>query len=267
MAQAVGPWVEWLGRAGHAAKGVVYGVLGLLALRFALGGLKTSDGRLELRAVAEELFGQVLLVLMAVGLLVYIVWRFVQAIEDPERRGNSARGLLIRGALVVSALIYVAMSYTAVAIAFGLPGGGGPDPEEREWTEWLMASTAGRCLVVVGALLLIAVGLHQFYRARKLDFMRDYMVRHMTTSERRIAKLIGRVGLSARGVAFLLVGAFLIAAVVVHDPALDHGLAHALQRLLYRPFGPWVVGAVSLGFVGYAAYCFSRAQYRYFRPA
>ena len=257
--------IEWLARAGHAAKGVIYAVLGLVCLRIALGGAGRVDGPEPLRVVAEEVFGQLLLILLALGLLVFVLWRFAQAIEDPERRGRTRNGLLVRGGLILSGLIYGGMAYTAAAIAFGLPGGGPRNPDAPEWTAWVMSHPPGLWLVAASGAFIILVGLHQFYRATRLGFMKDYMVRHMTTAERKVAKFLGRLGLCGRGAAFLLVGAFFIAAVMVHDPKTDQGLADALQRLLERSYGPWLLGLVALGFIAYAIYCFSRAQYRYVR--
>src|SRR6476661_1728925 len=77
------PGFERLARAGHAAKGVVYMVLGALAARAAFGlGGRTTDKQGVLETILTEPFGQILLALVAVGLIGYALWRFVQAILD-----------------------------------------------------------------------------------------------------------------------------------------------------------------------------------------
>ena len=89
------PWIEGLGRFGYVAKGVVYLVIGVLAVQAALGqGGGTTDQRGALAQVAAAPFGQVLLFLLTIGLLGYAVWRFVQAAKDTEGKGSEPKGLL-----------------------------------------------------------------------------------------------------------------------------------------------------------------------------
>jgi hypothetical protein len=70
---------------GYAAKGVVYGIVGLLAAQAAVSaGGRTTDTQGALGAIVTQPFGKVLLSLVAIGLMGYVIWRFVQAIKDPE---------------------------------------------------------------------------------------------------------------------------------------------------------------------------------------
>ena len=56
------PEFEWLARAGLVARGVVYGIIGLLAIKLALGdGGKTADQQGALHTIAGQPFGKVLL--------------------------------------------------------------------------------------------------------------------------------------------------------------------------------------------------------------
>src|SRR5437868_7455980 len=70
------PWVEVLGRLGHAAHGVVYGIVGLLAAQVALGtGGATTDTRGALAWIVQAPFGRTLLGAVAAGLAGYALWR------------------------------------------------------------------------------------------------------------------------------------------------------------------------------------------------
>ena len=52
----------------------------------------------------------------------------------------------------------------------------------------------------------------------------------------------------------------LVAAVKV-DPEAAGGLDAAIQTLLGLAFGPWLVGAVGIGFIAYGVFCLFRAKY------
>ncbi len=52
------PWIEKLARLGYAAKGVVYILVGLLALQAARGGQQATDSGGPLRSIVSQPFGQ-----------------------------------------------------------------------------------------------------------------------------------------------------------------------------------------------------------------
>src|SRR5688572_16529006 len=77
-------WIEAAGRAGLVAHGIVYGLIGALALRTAFGPGRGRMGRKEsLAAIADEPFGEALLVAVGVGLLGYALWRAIEVVMDP----------------------------------------------------------------------------------------------------------------------------------------------------------------------------------------
>src|SRR5690554_5204938 len=74
------PQLEWLARAGLAARGVVYGLVGVLAIQLALGdGGKATNQQGALKTIAGGTFGKVVLIALAVGLAGYATWRLVRA--------------------------------------------------------------------------------------------------------------------------------------------------------------------------------------------
>jgi hypothetical protein len=91
------PWVERLARLGYAAKGVVYVLVGGLALQAALGpGGKTTDPAGALRTIVQQPFGKFLLAVVTLGLIGYALWRFAQSFLDAENKGKDAKGLVKR---------------------------------------------------------------------------------------------------------------------------------------------------------------------------
>src|SRR5215207_10065891 len=74
------PQFEWLARAGLVARGVIYAIVGILAIKLAFGsGGKTTDQQGALAEIVKQPFGKVLLILMAIGLAGYAIWRLVRA--------------------------------------------------------------------------------------------------------------------------------------------------------------------------------------------
>lgn len=259
-------WLETFARVGYAAKGVVYTIIGVLAVQAAFtGGGQAEGSRGAIREIASQPFGQVLLILTAAGLACYAVWRLVMAALDPEREGTDAKGLVKRIGYAVSGLVNLALAYFAVRLVIGGAGsGGGGGSSQEEMTARLMSEPYG--LWIVGAIgaIIVGVGLYHFYRVYTAKFMRKYDA-EMSLDKRRLARRIGRLGLAARGVAFCLIGSFFIDAAISQNPGEAGGLSEAFRTLLQQPYGPWLLGAVAVGFVCYGLYCFSYARYRRFQ--
>src|SRR4051794_37528395 len=74
------PWFEALARAGLVARGVIYGIVAILAIKLAVGdGGKATNQQGAMETIAGKPFGKVLLILVAVGLAGYALWRLLRA--------------------------------------------------------------------------------------------------------------------------------------------------------------------------------------------
>ncbi len=74
------PWTERLARLGYLAKGVVYAVVGVLALQVAFGtGGQTTDTKGALATLAQGPLGTALLAVVAAGLVAYAVYMALEA--------------------------------------------------------------------------------------------------------------------------------------------------------------------------------------------
>lgn len=258
-------WLARLGKAGYYTKGAVYAVVGILALRAAFGaGGSTEGARGAILEIAEQTFGQILLAITAIGLFAYALWRFVDALLDPESVGSDAKGLVKRTGFAVSGLIYLGLSVWSAWILLGhaSTSGGG---SEQAWTAQLLAQPLGSWLIGGAGAVIVGVGLHQLYRAYTAGFMEHYDVGAMSVAQRRWARRIGRFGISARSVTFMIIGAFLIRAALQFDPSEARGLGGALQSISQQPYGPWLLAVVAAGFIAFGIYCASRARYSRFR--
>ena len=258
--EAARPWIERVARFGYAAYGLVYVLVGVLSVRAATGGGgKTAGQEGALQTILLAPLGRVLLGLVALGLLGYAMWRLFQGILDPDREGGNARGLIKRADHVVNGLFHGALAVSVGRVALGSGGGGGgPD----DWTATLLQQPLGRLLVAVVGAGILAIGLFQFYRAYDAKFMEKLKPGEMSPRERRWTRRAGRLGHAARGVVFLVIGAFLAQAALQSDPDEARGLGGALSALAAQPFGPYLLGLVALGLVGFGLFMFVVARYR-----
>jgi hypothetical protein len=263
------PWVERLARFGYAARGVVYAVIGLLAVQTAFGvrgsqGLAQATPEGALQRIAEQ--SRLLLVLVAIGLAGYALWRFVQGGLDTENKGSDAKGLVKRGSMVASGIVYAGLAIAAARLASGIGGsggsGGGTGGGSQGFTADLMSKPFGRWLVILAGIAVIVSGCYELYDAWSKKFRNRLNLQEMNADEERLATRTGQAGLTARGIVFLLSGWFLIQAGLRFDPSQAQGLGGALEMLARQPSGPWLLGLVALGLIAFGAYSFLQARYR-----
>lgn len=247
-------WIEVLARCGYAAKGVVYIIIGCLALQVAFGnGGETSGPKGALSQIAGEPFGQFLLVMVGIGLIGYSLWRFVQAWADPEYKGSDAKGIAKRVGYACSGVVYALLAVEAVRIAFMSGGGSGGNSAEH-WTATLMSQPFGQLLVGGIGAAIIGTGLYQLYRAWTAEFKKMLKSGQMSLTELIWSERIGRAGFAARGIVYLIIGSFLLIAAIRTNPDHAMGMGQALQYLSQQSYGPWLLGLVAAGLVAYGVF-------------
>ena len=263
-----GPAITFLARAGYAAKGVVYGLVGGLALLAAIGSRgETTGSKGALRSLLDQSFGQVLLAVIAVGLAGYALWCFVRAVFDPERDGNDAKGLGKRAFQFGKGVVHVGLVIAVIGMIRGnSDGAGGDDGGVEKWTATLMSFPQGIWLVGAAGAGVIAYGARQLYRAWTTDLDDQLSLGRMGPTAHVWTVRFSRFGMAARGVVFGVIGAFLLIAAYRSDPSQAKGVGGALETLQQQPYGPVILGVVALGLISYGAYELIRARYRRIDP-
>lgn len=255
--------IEQIARFGYAIKGVVYLIVGLLAVSLALGivsnAASTSDA---LRIIVAQPFGKFLLTVVAVGLISYAIWRFIQALIDPEHQGKKAKRVILRLGYTISGASYAGLAVTAVQIIFGVPSN---SSWRHDWTALLLAQPFGQWLVGIIGVLVLGVGISLTYIAFTVTFRQRLQLTKMSNVQIKWAMGIGRFGVTARSCAFGLIGLLLIQAAIESDPDEVKGLGGTLQMLAEEPLGQCLLVAISVGLVAYAIYLFILAWYRRIR--
>lgn len=255
--------METLARLGYVAKGLVYGVIGILALlaAFNLGG-ETTDTTGALQAIAAQPSGQILLAFIAFGLVGYVILRFLQAINDSRDKGTDAKGLLIRLGYMLSGIAYISVATNAALLAIGASNSGGNDDSKQDWTAMVMQQPLGRWLVGIVGAVIIGVGFWRLYQAYKIKFRKKLKLHKLSLRQQSCLVNISRFGLAARGVVFVMIGFFILQAAKNYEPDKVKGLDGVLLTLIQQPFGKALLVLMALGLISYALYLLLQARYR-----
>jgi hypothetical protein len=262
--RAAAPALAILGRAGYAAKGVVYVVIGALAAGVALGaGGTTTDSAGALSAIGEGPLGQATLAGIGLGLLGYTAWALVSAVTDAEGKGDEPTSWVLRASQAIRGLGYGALGLQA----FRLLGHDRADDGDaaREWTARFLDMPLGRAIVVVVGLCVLGYAAYQVY-----DACTDGAREHLDLDEAgpTAAKWIvrfGRFGIGARAVVLALIGVFLVRAGVQGDAGEAGGIDDSLHALATTDYRWLILGAVAFGLVAFGAYQLATARFRHMR--
>ena len=247
-------------RAGYAARGVVYLIIGALALYAAFAGGQAEGSSGALTFLSRQPFGAVLLSIVAAGLFAYALWRFVDAAMDLENEGSDGEGVGSRIGQALSGATHVVLGISAITIitsggSSSNSGGGG---STEDWTAQHMQSEIGRVAVIVAGVVTLGVGVYLFIKAYREKWKEK--MRNTQTTE-RLAPVV-KYGLFAHGAVLLLVGGLIAWAGLSAEPQKAAGIGEALRILENQPFGRALLGLAGAGLVAFSAYCFVQAAYR-----
>ena len=250
--------LSMLARLGLIARGVVYGVVGVLALKLALGaGGKTASQTGALQTIAGQTFGGPLLIALAIGLAAYATWRLIEGVAGsrPGDDGAAQRRISAIG----SAVAYAALCYAAVKIIVGSQKSGGGSP--RHAAAGVLGWPGGSVIVGIIGLVVIGIGGYQAYKGVASKFLDDSHTERMGPYGRTAFTTLGVVGHVARAVTFALIGYGLLKAALDYSARSAIGLDGALQKLAHASDGPLLLGIVAAGFIAFALYSIADSRY------
>lgn len=239
----------FLARLGLGARAFVYFAVSGVLLNSAFTS-KPDDGASAgdaFRAIENEQGGRILLLAVAIGLFLYALWRFQQALLDPEDQGSDAKGILARVGMASSGISYLLIGVAAASVTFGQNSGGGGGKTE-ETAKWLMEQPFGSWVVTLAGLALMGVGGAQVWRA-KTGQWKDHI--DLSGWAGNLTGLISG-GIAGRGILFAIVGIFLVIGGWSADASDVKGLASTLGWIRFQPFGIWlfIASALTIGIYG-----------------
>ena len=251
---------EVLSRVGFVARGLIYGIIGLFAFEVAVsdtGKLTNQQG--AIRTVASQPFGEFLLLLLAIGLGGYAIWRLVRAAlgHGPE----DADGTLERLGGLGSGLVYLGLCIASIKLLTGSSAAGASSKPD-ETTAGVFDWPAGRWLVGLAGVVMLGVAAYQLVKGVRQTFLEELKTGEMSAGLEKWVTWIGTIGHVSRAVVFGLVGWFLLKAAYEFEAREAVGLDGALTKILKADYGPWLLGFVAAGLIAFGVYSISEARYR-----
>jgi hypothetical protein len=250
---------ELFARGGFLARGVVYGIIGVLALELALGdGGRATNQQGALATIAHQSFGHVLLIAVAIGLGGYAAWRFSHAALGHGPEASDSK--FDRVAALASGVVYAGLCVLAIETLSG--SANSQSGNTHKTTAGVLGWPAGTWLVGAAGVAFLGVALYQGYKGISKKFLDDSKTAEMSPGGKRAFTAIGVFGHLARMVVFGMVGYFLVKAALDYSPGQAVGLDGVLARLLRDSYGAVLLGIVATGLIAFALYSICDARYR-----
>ncbi|MEO8393045.1 MAG: DUF1206 domain-containing protein [Chloroflexota bacterium] len=255
---ATSPLMEILMRLGYVVRGLVYGMIGVLAVQVAMNrGGSLTDTQGAIVALGQTPVGVALLYAILVGLIGYGLWGLIRAIFDPLHKGTDAKGIAERIGFAVSGISYgllAVATYGLITGAADAAHNGAQTAQTQQTTASILSNSWGPIAVGAVGVIVIGIGLLQVVQGLGSGFQRQFDPYALSGEQQKWIERIGRFGTAARGVVFAMIGLFLVLAAYQHDASQAQGIDGVLAALLQQPYGPWLLGIVALGLLAFGIY-------------
>lgn len=257
--------LERIARLGYASKALVYAIVGGLATAAAMNrGGRVTDTSGALRVILRQPYGQMLLIVLTIGLCGYAVWRLMDAVMDPDRHGTSFGGLVIRIGNVIRGAIYGTLGIEAFRLSRGLRRSGGDEAEL--WAARFMDLPLGEWLVGLAGVVIAVYGASQVIGSLKPGMHKSLDLSAIPRGLRAALMNVSRFGVGARGVIIAAAGTFLVRAALERDPSEAAGTRESILELAGAVNGRWVLAAIGTGLIAYSIHQAIQAWCRRIRP-
>ena len=253
--------MAWLARAGLVARGLMYVLIGIIAVQVAIDGShQQADRTGALRLVAQTAFGTAILWLLVIGFAGMTLWRLSEAAwGSPGADGRKASKRL---ANLARAVFYALVTYGILKYALGVGQPSSSDSQSQDLTADALKYQGGQVVVALAGVVVVIAGLYVIYRAYKLKFLKHLRMGSASARTRKVVTRLGQIGGIARGLVFATIGVFLVIAAKDANPKQAKGIDSALRALAHTPLGPWLLVVVAIGLMMFGVYWWCEARWR-----
>ena len=244
---------------GFISKGFIYLVIGLLSLLAALNmGGESSGTNQALEFLKKQPFGQVLLLVLGLGLLCYSFWMFVRCFKNPENISNDRNGKMMRFGIFTTGLVYTFLAFLTFYHLFTYV------PEGSSGSRYI--NLLGPSLV---SLLFIGIGVVLAIQAIVLivGVLKGGLLDQYNLEGRKgsyIMRLVGQFGFFSRAFIVGIIAYFFLRAGVYTGNHEIKGIQDAFSFLDQSQFGKVLMIINSVGFVSYGLFFIFLSRYRTF---
>jgi|SRR3989344_1818222 len=252
---AFSPLLENLTRLGYAARGLIYSIIGILAIMLVLGisgSLQDQQGAIA--AIGQNLIGRILLGIVLIGLIGYSLWGLIRAFFDPLHKGKDLKGVLERIGFFISAVAYSILIPPTYNIIFGMSNAaqnGAQVIQIRNIISTIFLIPFGEWIVGLIGVIVLGVSGYFIYQGIRYNFEQQIKPYALTSKQIKVIKIMGRFGTLARAIVAALIGLFLLYAAFNASSLKVKGIDGVLLILLDQPYGSWLLGVVALGLLAF----------------
>jgi hypothetical protein len=250
-----------LARVGLVARGLMYIIIGWIAIEVALGHSgKQADSSGALRVVGSNPLGRIALWLLVIGFAGLALWRLTEAIYGAA--GPDGHRASRRVAALARTIFYGLWAYVILKYAIGAGAPKSSNTQSRDLTATVMAHPGGRFVVILVGIGFAIGGAILAFRAWRKDFLKHLQLASAGPKARRVVERLGQFGGIARGVVFAAAGIFLLIAGAKASPGQAKGVDATLRSFASTPLGPWLLALIAVGLVVFGAYSWCEARWR-----
>jgi len=249
-------------RVGFVARGIIYVLIGVIALEIAAGHGGQADRGGALAQIASHSYGSVVLWLLVVGFAGLALWRLTEvAFGAAEPHGHEAK---VRLQSLARAVLYGSFFVSTLQFVLGSSSGATASDNGRSQalTARVMAHSGGRWLVGLVGLVVIGVGIYLIREGWTKKFLERMTFGTASPGTRSAVTKLGRVGGVARGLVAVVAGIFVLVAAIRFSPSDTQGVDGTLRSLADTPLGPVLLVLVAAGLVAFGVFSWAEARWR-----
>lgn len=252
--------LEQIARWSYVAKAIFFASVAVFTYQLARGlGDKDPSRKQVLEEFMGNPLGQVLLGFIAVTLAAHTVWRLLEIVNDPYKKGTSPGGLLHRFTYLLSGISYATLVITTVKLLIGQ--GGGSDNGKQIWVAKALQWEGGTWLVTAFGAVFLLWGAMQAKKGITGGPCHSLECEHLAPWMRGAIRVCCTVGFLTYATLLGGVGWYLIRGAWAENPRWVRTTSDLLRSLESLPHGPLWMKLAAGGILLFSFFMLAMARY------